>query len=148
MACWQQAKMLYKYKGSRHTRTHTHTPPDELNQSSGTAQLRIGGKDKTLDVQSKRIPPKKFAQMMCLRRKTPLKPPLGPFFKKGGGVQNPPRYRISQKSPPPPLILAVGCCPSPKVGRMAAATVLGRPVAWHSGETVLYSAAGPTTYRS
>ena len=41
MACWQQAKMLYKYKGSRHTRTHTHTPPDELNQSSGTAELRF-----------------------------------------------------------------------------------------------------------
>ena len=40
MACWQQAKMLYKYKGSRHTRTHTHTPTDELNQSSGTAELR------------------------------------------------------------------------------------------------------------
>ena len=41
MVCWQQAKMLYKYKGSRHTRTHTHTPPDELNQSSGRAELRI-----------------------------------------------------------------------------------------------------------
>ena len=33
--------MRYNYKGSRHTRTHTHTPPDELNQSSGTAELRL-----------------------------------------------------------------------------------------------------------
>ena len=41
MVCWQQAKMLYKYKGSLHTRTHTHTPPDEQNQSSGTAELRV-----------------------------------------------------------------------------------------------------------
>ena len=38
---------------------------------------------------------------MCVRRKTPLKPPLGPFLKKGGGFQNPPRYRISQKPRPP-----------------------------------------------
>ena len=38
---------------------------------------------------------------MCVRRKTPLKPPLGPFLKKGGGFQNPPRYRISQKPPTP-----------------------------------------------
>ena len=45
---------------------------------------------------------KRFAQMMCLRRKTPLKPPLRPFLKQGGGVQNPPRYQISQK--PRPLV--------------------------------------------
>ena len=41
MNCWQQAKMLYKYRGSLHTRMHTHTPPDEQNQSSGTAELRL-----------------------------------------------------------------------------------------------------------
>ena len=39
MVCWQQAKMLYKYRGSLHTRMRTHTPPDEQNQSSGTAEL-------------------------------------------------------------------------------------------------------------
>ena len=33
--------MLYKYKGSLHTRMHTHTPPDEQNQSSSTAELRL-----------------------------------------------------------------------------------------------------------
>ena len=43
MVCWQQAKMLYKYRGSLHTRMHTHTPPDEQNQSSGTAELRLWG---------------------------------------------------------------------------------------------------------
>ena len=32
--------MLYKYRGSLHTRMRTHTPPDEQNQSSGTAELR------------------------------------------------------------------------------------------------------------
>ena len=31
--------------------------------------------------------------------KNTLKTPLGPFLKKGGGFQNPPRYRISQKPP-------------------------------------------------
>jgi hypothetical protein len=41
MVCWQQAKMLYKYRGSLHTRMRTHTPPDEQNQSSGTAELRV-----------------------------------------------------------------------------------------------------------
>ena len=41
MVCWQQAKMLYKYSGSLHTRMRTHTPPDEQNQSSGTAELRV-----------------------------------------------------------------------------------------------------------
>ena len=41
MVCWQQAKMLYKYRGSLHTRMRTHTPPDEQNQSSGTAELRL-----------------------------------------------------------------------------------------------------------
>ena len=40
MVCWQQAKMLYKYRGPLHTRMRTHTPPDEQNQSSGTAELR------------------------------------------------------------------------------------------------------------
>ena len=43
MVCWQQAKMLYKYRGSLHTRMRTHTPPDEQNQSSGTAELRVEG---------------------------------------------------------------------------------------------------------
>ena len=43
MVCWQQAKMLYKYRGSLHTRMRTHTPPDEQNQSSGTAELRVTG---------------------------------------------------------------------------------------------------------
>ena len=33
--------MLYKYRGSLHTRMRTHTPPDEQNQSSGTAELRV-----------------------------------------------------------------------------------------------------------
>ena len=41
MVCWQQAKKLYKYRGSLHTRMRTHTPPDEQNQSSGTAELRF-----------------------------------------------------------------------------------------------------------
>ena len=41
MVCWQQAKMLYKYRASLHTRMRTHTPPDEQNQSSGTAELRV-----------------------------------------------------------------------------------------------------------
>ena len=41
MVCWQQAKMLYKYRASLHTRMRTHTPPDEQNQSSGTAELRL-----------------------------------------------------------------------------------------------------------
>ena len=60
MASWQQAKMPYKYKGSRHTRTHTHTPPDELNQSSGTAELRTQSMQATKDKSgNKRIAKKK-----------------------------------------------------------------------------------------
>ena len=46
---------------------------------------------------------KKFAQMMCVRRKTPLKPPLGPFYKKGGVFQPPPP--LSDFSEPPPLLV-------------------------------------------
>ena len=65
----------------------------------------FGGKDETLDVQSKRIPPKKCsAEMVCLRGKTPLKTPPQTILKKGG-VQNPPRYRTSQNLPPPTLNL-------------------------------------------
>ena len=42
-----------------------------------------------------------FTEMVCLRRKTPLKPPHRQFLKKrGGGFQNPPRYRISQNPSP------------------------------------------------
>ena len=37
---------------------------------------------------------------VCASKNT-LKTPLGPFLKKGGGFQNPARYRISQKPPPP-----------------------------------------------
>ena len=44
---------------------------------------------------------KKIAQMMCVRRKTPLKPPLGPFLKKGGGFKTP--HGIGFLRNPPPL---------------------------------------------
>ena len=62
MVCWQQAKMLYKYRGSLHTRMRTHTPPDEQNQSSGTAELRIRsgplvGKVATSPLPSRGSPP-------------------------------------------------------------------------------------------
>ena len=72
---------------------------------------------------------KKNAQMMCVRRKTPLKPPLRPFFKKGGFFQNPPRYRISQKPPPPGWGLWAECAHG--VGQ-AEAGVGGRGMACHA----------------
>ena len=43
---------------------------------------------------------KKIAQMMRLRRKTPLKPPLGGFLKKGG-VSKPPTLSDFSGTPPP-----------------------------------------------
>ena len=46
---------------------------------------------------------KKIAQMMCVRRKTPLKPPLGPFLKKGGGFKTPHGIGFL-RNPPPPLV--------------------------------------------
>ena len=50
---------------------------------------------------------KTFAGMVCLRRKTPLRPPPQSIFKKGGGFQNPPHYRISQNPPPGAPMLVV-----------------------------------------
>ena len=43
---------------------------------------------------------KKIAQMMCVRRKTPFKPPLGPFLKKGGGFKTPHGIRFLRNTPP------------------------------------------------
>ena len=61
----------------------------------------LGARTKLCMCSPKEQHQKKIAQVMCVRRKTPLKPPLGPFLKKeGGGFQNPPRYRISRKPPP------------------------------------------------
>ena len=42
-----------------------------------------------------------FAQMMCLRRKTPLKPPLRPFLKKGGGFKTPHAIGFLRTPTPP-----------------------------------------------
>ena len=50
---------------------------------------------------------KNFAEMVCLRRKTPLKTPHGPFFKKGGGVPKPPTLLDSSETPLPYLHLSV-----------------------------------------
>ena len=41
--------------------------------------------------------------MMCVRRKTPLKPPFGPFVKKGGVFKTP--HAIGFLRTPPPLHL-------------------------------------------
>ena len=61
----------------------------------------IGSKDKTLDVQSKRIPPKNFHKNDVFASKNTLKTPPTYHLKKRGGVPKPPRYRISQNPPPP-----------------------------------------------
>ena len=67
----------------------------------------IGGKDRTLDVQSKRIPRKKIRTNDVSASKNTLKPPPPQtILKKGGGFQKPPRYRISQKPRPPCCIIA------------------------------------------
>ena len=60
----------------------------------------IGGKDKTLDVQRKRISRKNFRRGRVLASKNTLKKPPWTIFKKGGGLQNPPRYRIFENTPP------------------------------------------------
>ena len=99
----------------------------------------IEGKDKTLDVQSKRIPLKFFfTQMVCQRRKTPLNPPPPPdHFQKRGGFQNPPRYRISQ-NPPRPWALLQWHCVTP--GKQGPRKVAGRRSAHRSPTTVLEGA--------
>ena len=38
---------------------------------------------------------------MCVRRKAPLKPPLGPFLKKGGGFKTPHGIGFLRTPPPP-----------------------------------------------
>ena len=45
---------------------------------------------------------KKIAEMVCLRRKTPLKPPHRPFLKKGG-VSKTPHAIGFLRNPPHPL---------------------------------------------
>ena len=88
----------------------------------------LGGGD--LNVQPKRISAKEpFAEMVCLCRKTPLNPPHGQFFKKRGGFQNPPRYRISENPAP--------CFPLPGSGRVRHSMEMGSVQliagnVWHS----------------
>ena len=63
---WAELHVTVAFSGVRSTRDEIKIGP-------------IGKKDTTLDVQPKKISPKNFAKMVCLRRKTPLKTPRGPF---------------------------------------------------------------------
>ena len=63
----------------------------------------IGGKDKIVDMQPRSIFTKIFRTNGVLASKTPLNPPRT-IFKKRGRFQNPPCYRIFEKSPPPARI--------------------------------------------
>ena len=62
----------------------------------------VGGKDKTLDVESKENTTKNFSHKwgVCVSKNT-LKTPPQTIFKGGGGSETHPRYRISQDPPPP-----------------------------------------------
>ena len=61
----------------------------------------LGARTKLWMCSPKQYHEKKFAQMMFVCRKTPLKPPLRPFFKKGGFSKPPTLSDFSE--PPPPL---------------------------------------------
>ena len=71
-----------------------------LAKGTKSKMAELGARTKLWMYSPKEYHQKNLAQMVCLRRKTPLKSPHKPFLKRGGGVQNPPRYRISQKPPP------------------------------------------------
>ena len=59
----------------------------------------IGGKDKSVDMQAKRISPKFFRRSGVLASKNTLNPPPPQTIFKGGGVRNPSWYRISENPP-------------------------------------------------
>ena len=60
----------------------------------------LGARTKLWMCSPKEYHEKKFAQMMCLRRKTPLKPPQTIFKKRGGGFKTP--HAIGFLRTPPP----------------------------------------------
>ena len=61
---------------------------------------QLGARTKLWMCSPKEQHQKKIAKMICVRRKTPLKPPLGPFLKKGG-VSKPPTVSDFSNPPPP-----------------------------------------------
>ena len=66
-------------------------------QSRGTTSkvAELGGMTKLWMCSPKESPKKIFAEMVCLRRKTPLKPPHEPFLKRGGFSKPPPPLPLS-----------------------------------------------------
>ena len=84
-----------------------------LAQGTKSKVAELGARTKLWMCNPKEYNQKNFAAMVCLRPKTPLNPPHGPFLKKKkkrrGRFQNPPRYRISQ-TPPPALVYKIAIC--------------------------------------
>ena len=71
-----------------------------------------------------------FAQMMCLRQKTPLKLPLRPFLKRVGGFKTP--HAIGFLRNPPPLLPP---SPPPRRPPSLPPTSPARPQGTHQGNT-------------
>ena len=65
----------------------------------------IGDKDQTMGMQSKRMSQNFFTEMVCLHRKTPLKPPTD-HFKKGGGSETPHGIGFLRTPPPPTSLVS------------------------------------------
>ena len=80
-----------------------------LDKGTKSEVAELGARTKLWMCSPKEQHQKKIAQMMCVRRETPFKPPLGPFLKKGGGFSKPPRVSDFSETPPPWGVSWISC---------------------------------------